>query len=398
VDRKLRIAVWHNLPSGGGKRALYDHVKGLVERGHEVRVWVPPTADEEYLPLSSLAPVKVLHLTRHDLPKSILGKVHAVLAGPFRFVFAMLNHGQHFAAEMKDYQPDIVFFGPCRVFFAPLPLIVLAKLDPPLKTCLYLQEPNRGLYEAAPDLVWIRKSTWIKREQTYAKTFSTLERQAAQSASRILVNSRFSRESVLRAYGLDSEVCYLGVDTEHFMPADIPKENFAVGVGAIIPAKRIEFVIEACAMAQVPKLIWIGNAADASYLDQMTMLARSKGLDLLFMTMITDEELIRLLSAALAMVYAPHLEPLGYAPLEANACGTLAIGRAEGGVRETISHGINGYLVDTPSQMADHLRELLAKPELAFAMGRVARDHVVANWSVIRANDSLESHFYSLLS
>ena len=28
------------------------------------------------------------------------------------------------------------------------------------------------------------------------------------------MNSLFSRESVLRAYGLDSDVCYLGIDSD----------------------------------------------------------------------------------------------------------------------------------------------------------------------------------------
>jgi hypothetical protein len=32
----MKIAVWYNLPSGGAKRALYYHVRGLVERGHTV--------------------------------------------------------------------------------------------------------------------------------------------------------------------------------------------------------------------------------------------------------------------------------------------------------------------------------------------------------------------------
>ena len=50
----MKIAVWHNLPSGGGKRALYDHVSGLVARGHEVEVWAPPTAHREYLPLGRI--------------------------------------------------------------------------------------------------------------------------------------------------------------------------------------------------------------------------------------------------------------------------------------------------------------------------------------------------------
>jgi hypothetical protein len=50
----MRIAIWHNLPSGGGKRALYYHVWGLVERGHSVEAWCPPSADQTYLPLGAL--------------------------------------------------------------------------------------------------------------------------------------------------------------------------------------------------------------------------------------------------------------------------------------------------------------------------------------------------------
>ena len=60
----MRIAVWHNLPSGGGKRALYYHVRGLVERGHSVEAWCPSTSDRNYLPLSEL-------ITEHVVPIDI---------------------------------------------------------------------------------------------------------------------------------------------------------------------------------------------------------------------------------------------------------------------------------------------------------------------------------------
>src|SRR5437588_4120508 len=50
----MRIAIWHNLPSGGGKRALHDQVQGLTKRGHHVEVWSPSTADHAYLPLRDI--------------------------------------------------------------------------------------------------------------------------------------------------------------------------------------------------------------------------------------------------------------------------------------------------------------------------------------------------------
>ena len=62
----MRIAVWHNLPSGGAKRALHDQVRGLVGRGHVVESWCPPTADQEFLSIGQLVPEHVVPLEMID--------------------------------------------------------------------------------------------------------------------------------------------------------------------------------------------------------------------------------------------------------------------------------------------------------------------------------------------
>jgi hypothetical protein len=41
----MEIAVWNNLNSGGGKRALYYHIEGLLKRGHEIISFCPDTID-----------------------------------------------------------------------------------------------------------------------------------------------------------------------------------------------------------------------------------------------------------------------------------------------------------------------------------------------------------------
>src|SRR6266496_934963 len=48
----MRIAVWHNLPSGGAKRQLDAHVKGLLARGHAIEAWTTPFSDQSLLPLA----------------------------------------------------------------------------------------------------------------------------------------------------------------------------------------------------------------------------------------------------------------------------------------------------------------------------------------------------------
>jgi hypothetical protein len=50
----VKIAIFHNLPSGSAKRALYSFVKYLKNAGNQVDVHVPSTADENYLPVKDI--------------------------------------------------------------------------------------------------------------------------------------------------------------------------------------------------------------------------------------------------------------------------------------------------------------------------------------------------------
>ena len=54
MDDKMKIAVFHNLPSGGAKRALYGMVDYLTKSGHLVDAYVPITANEDFMPLKDV--------------------------------------------------------------------------------------------------------------------------------------------------------------------------------------------------------------------------------------------------------------------------------------------------------------------------------------------------------
>jgi glycosyltransferase involved in cell wall biosynthesis len=213
----------------------------------------------------------------------------------------------------------------------------------------------------------------------------------ATAFDRILVNSYFSRESVLRAYGLDSDVCYLGINTDLFNHRHIGRTNTVVGLGSFRHGKNLRLCIEALALVRDrPKLIWVGNMV-TTYLDEMRILARERNVDFEPKINIADEELIDILNRAQAMLYAPSLEPFGLAPLEANACGVPVIAVAEGGVRETIVDGITGIVVNNdPAIMAVAIDKLVGNPPLARQLGMNARLNVEKNWSMTAAIDRLE--------
>lgn len=397
----MRIAVWHNLPSGGGKRALYNHVRGLVERGHHVAAWCPPTADRGYLPLGDLVSETVVDLAwpvpfrRSDDWQLTLEMEHRLAV--------MDAHCRECARQINEGGFDVLFANTCT-FFATSS--IGRHVDMP--SALYLQEPSRHLYEAIPRLRWAAPPrghhSWAKLKD-WRRAFADWrqvrnwrvqvreERLNAGGFSKLLVNSYFSRESVLRAYGLNSEVCYLGVDTHMFVPRDGPRQGYVVGLGAVIPTKGVALAIEAIATMPPPRpaLIWVGNSADAAHKSDMVRLAGRLRVEVDFRIGISDDDLVGTLNGAFAMVYAPRLEPFGLAPLEANACGVGVVAVAEGGVRETIVDGVNGMLVDhDPAAMAAAIESLRDDPAKARRLGEAGRTMVSDRWSTDAATGRIE--------
>ena len=402
---KLKIAVWHNLPSGGGKRALYYHVKGLIERGHTVECWCPPTADQTYLPLSELT-------TEHIVPFS--WEQRKFLRSYYKVVDkikAMERHCQECADEINRGGFDLLLANAC-MFFHTTPIGRYVKIP----KFIYLQEPYRVLYEAMPQLPWLAlpppKRFWWS--PSYLRLFlqnlllvQGLRVQAreellnAKAFDTILVNSFFSRESVLRTYGLDAKVCYLGIDTKLFHNQHKQRNDFIVGIGSFTPTKNIKFVIESLAKVKEPRpqLLWVGNVGIPEYIDSLKQFAKSVDVDFNPKVRIDDTEIVDLLNRAMMMIYTPRLEPFGFAPLEANACGLPVIAVAEGGVRETIINKLNGLLVEHDSnELATAISYFITHKESARELGENGSTFVAEKWSLDDSINRLESRFKQLLS
>ena len=396
--------MWHNLPSGGGRRALQAHVSGLVERGHHVEIWCPERIDDHFLPLGDLAPENVVPLPPRA-PKNALGEAVEVLRGRRSDVAAMDHHCRLCAEQIAAADCDVLFANTSRDF-----AVTAIGRFTDLPNVLYLQEPLRELYEASPDLPWSTPDPDLKtepppprprphalRHALRVRKLGVLVREEQKNArafDRILVNSFFSRESVLRAYGLEASVCYLGVDTNRFRDFGFARERLAIGVGAIVPAKAVERAIEAVAVLDDdrPRLLWIGNVCDDDYRRRLEELATRRGVDLELKIDVSDDELIECLNRASVMLYTPRLEPFGYAPLEAAACGLPVVGVREGGVRETVSHERTGYLADvSPQSLAAALAKILSDPDLGRRLGTNGRRWVTEQWTTDHLTTRLET-------
>jgi glycosyltransferase involved in cell wall biosynthesis len=400
----VKIAVWHNLPSGGGKRALYYHVRGLVERGHEVSCWSLDTADQSYLPLSEFAPERVISLPNtNNTPQKLSERWTASFNQAVDRMRAFDDACKLCAREIEDGKFDLLFANSAYYYNVPY---ILQHVR--IKKVLYLQESCRYLYEARPELPWVARApddlnTRLFEPRRIMSTYpnlQTLRIQAKQewlnvrACDRLLVNSYFSRESALRNYGVAAKVCYLGVDTELFRDLGLERERFIVGLGSLDPIKGVDLAVEAVALLTEPRppLVWIANSRNESYEKTVTELARSLGVDLQIRTAVSDQELVETLNRAAVLLYTSRLEPFGFAPLEANACGVPVVGIAEGGIRETVRDGLNGFLVDADAKsVAQAASRLLDDKTLARRIGQQAVKYVNEEWHVQGSVDRLEA-------
>jgi glycosyltransferase involved in cell wall biosynthesis len=224
------------------------------------------------------------------------------------------------------------------------------------------------------------------------------EIQSARAFDRILVNSYYSRESILRAYGIEAHVCYLGVDTNRFVDKGYERERKIVGIGAFSPSKRIDAVISAIASLPEdrPELVWIGDRDEGGELRRLKDLARKQEIVFSPVFSAPHEAVVELLNQASLMVYAPRLEPFGYAPLEAAACGLPVVAKAEGGVRESVVDQETGILVNSDDDLGPAIATLLRDPRKAREMGRAARRNAESKWSLQAAVTRLEAHLVTV--
>jgi glycosyltransferase involved in cell wall biosynthesis len=408
----MKIAVWHNLPSGGGKRALYYHIQGLLKGGHTIEAWSSTTADQKFLPLSSLIKENVLPLHWKSLSsqRRLENGISWVLFHGFHNFKEMDRHCRQCAEEINTGGFDLLLANASR-FMAVAPIGKYVRIP----RLLYLGEPTRSLYESRQKWPWLppdRPEGFWKmpkyvidyiQDAFRLKHFKTMAREEwhnIQAYNTVLANSLYSRESILKAYGINARVCYLGVDTGLFVDRHQKKDNFIVGVGSFTPFKNIEFVIKALAFVKHPRprLVWIGNFSLPQYLNEMKELAKSLAVDFEAKEMVSDDDLIGILNRAAMMVYAPRLEPFGFPPLEANACGLPVVAVAEGGVRETVVDGINGLLVEPDEKaMASAIKRLWDDKNLAYTLGQNGRKLVAEKWSLEASIDRIERRLEEVL-
>ena len=170
------------------------------------------------------------------------------------------------------------------------------------------------------------------------------DRDTAGRADRYVAISHYVAGRIGRYYNREATVVYPPVDTDFFHPDATLPERFALVVSALVPYKRIDVAIAACARAGMPLMI-VGDGPERA------ALARNAPPTTTFRGRVSDDE-VRALYRRAAVALLPGEEDFGIVPLEAQACGRPVVALGRGGAVETVKHGETGLLVDELSSEA----------------------------------------------
>jgi glycosyltransferase involved in cell wall biosynthesis len=198
------------------------------------------------------------------------------------------------------------------------------------------------------------------------------------------------------------EVIYPGIDTVGYTPdagLRAPEPLF-VYLGRLKKYKGVQHVVRAFAHLGHPTAtLEIAGAGD--YRPALERLAASLDLGerVRFLGRISEEDKLRLLRRAWALVFASPKEGWGITNLEAAACGTPVVASNSPGIRESVRDGETGYLVNHGDEraMASAMGRIAADASLVARLGAQARTFA-ATFTWERAAEDTERHLQRVLT
>jgi glycosyltransferase involved in cell wall biosynthesis len=377
----MRIAVFHNQPSGGARRAMHGFATELG-RSHTIDVYTLTSADNSFLRDQAVANrvVREQYAPRRPVRFGLyLNDIRRA-----RDLRDLVTLNARIAARIDAAGYDVALVDVCRYTLVPpilsalqTPAVYYAH-DPPARAEREQWQPTRTR--------WARmRDGWHKPfEDRHAQHLEALQRRSVKAAAAVAANSRHTAAGFQDAFDVEAVVCPPGVT----LPADAAAMVRGVGVlsvGEVEPHKGYPFLVDALARLDPnarPTLRIVANRANPVERARLEQRAARAGVTLEIEIGVPEDRLRSAYTEAAVFVFAAHDEPLGLAPLEAMARATPVVAVGEGGVHETVVDGVTGYLTRRDADsFAARLGPLLRDEDELRRLGTNAREHVARHWS-----------------
>jgi glycosyltransferase involved in cell wall biosynthesis len=229
--------------------------------------------------------------------------------------------------------------------------------------------------EDVPEVWWQHEDIALKPAMQRLAT--------AMPAARVVCSAEWvAREQRALAGSAPVAVVHPGIE----LPESAPRRHRSTGarslalgvVGRLARWKRVELAIRALPdlveVAPGARLQVVGGEEDAGYAAELAAEAERAGVAdrVVFAGHVEDAP------AAIAgldvLLHCAHREPFGIAMVEALAAGVPVVALREGGPSEIVRDGVDGRLVDDPSDLAAAVAGLARDPALRTRMGAAGRD------------------------
>jgi len=328
MRERKKVAIIHNLTSGGGLRVLIETNK-ILSKHYKTEIFSPPKLKE-----SEHQVVKVINYLIY---------LYKVLPEYYMKISKKINEDNFRAVIIHQ---DSYLKSPTSLFHLKT------------KTIYILHEPPREFYEPiylhAP-LLRDKLFTLLRIPVLF------LDKTAVKKATGVLVNSRFSKKRIDKLYGVNSHVVYPGVKTRSV--SEIRKRRrICVSVGSLLPYKGHDLTIRAIGlMKNKPKLIVVGNGRKAER-KHLFSLAKKNRVRLEIKRDITDKQLNSIFRGSKVYVNSAYQEPFGLTSLEALYNGMNLVTVNECGTEELKKFYKNDVLVvrRSPTFIANGIEKMLA--------------------------------------
>lgn len=286
------------------------------------------------------------------------------------------------------------------------------------KLVWYCGEPLRALWETQLSGISFKKlSSTVRPTSTksYGKYFTSLflsdrlyassvnflraiDKRTAKHYTKIIANSKYTSKVVKTLYDLNHRipVAYPGIEVGQRTQNCVNhgSNDYMLAIGAMIPMKNYVNLLRA--YHQLPpkyrsttKLVIIG---DGPLKEKIHFIAQKLDLNnLVFRSHINEQELSSYYKNCKFIVHLALYEPFGLVPIEAAFFGKPSIVSNQGGTKEFIRHGHNGFLVTPydPEDVAKGMRCLIEDDQLTAEMGSQAREKALKEFTIEKSTEGI---------
>jgi glycosyltransferase involved in cell wall biosynthesis len=198
--------------------------------------------------------------------------------------------------------------------------------------------------------------------------------------NRFVVVSESTKKDIVDYFGIKEEqidIVQNAVSSDYQKSCSKTTNPALIYVGRLKKYKRVDFLIRSLLRLfyQFPNLT-LHIVGDGEQRDELEDLAARLGIarSVVFHGFVSEKLKMDLLSGAWAFVTASSHEGWGISVIEANACGTLAIGSGIPGLCDSIVDGETGLLFkeDSIYDLSDKIREVLHNPGLRYRLEKQA--------------------------